>query len=162
MSETTSLTDFSKLARKIRRHTIRLTHRAKSSHIGTSLSMTDLLAVLYGGILRVNPAEPHWPDRDRFILSKGHGAAAEGYLSLINREAVQAIVPTCQELGVGVFAYGPFAQGFLTGKYAENSVFDSSDRRHRLKHFQPEQRPKFIMILERLREIACQAGKTPA
>jgi transketolase len=37
--------------------------------------MTDLLAVLYGHVLRVDPARPDWPDRDRFILSKGHGAA---------------------------------------------------------------------------------------
>jgi transketolase len=75
MSEKADLTDISKLAGKIRRHVVRMTHRAKSSHVGTSLSMTDLLAVLYGKILRVNPAEPHCPDRDRFILSKGHGAA---------------------------------------------------------------------------------------
>jgi len=76
MSETTMITDLSKLAAKIRRHVVRMTSRAKSSHVASSLSMTDLLAVLYGGILRVNSAEPLWPDRDRFILSKGHGAAA--------------------------------------------------------------------------------------
>jgi transketolase len=38
--------------------------------------MADILAVLYGGVLRIRPAQPDWPDRDRFILSKGHGAAA--------------------------------------------------------------------------------------
>ena len=43
--------------------------------------MADLLAVLYGGILRVDPSRPGWPERDRFILSKGHGAAA-GYAVL--------------------------------------------------------------------------------
>jgi transketolase len=37
--------------------------------------MVDLLTVLYSGVLRVNPAQPDWPDRDRFILSKGHGCA---------------------------------------------------------------------------------------
>ena len=63
------------LARKIRGHVLRMTHRAKSSHVGTSLSMAELLAVLYGGALRVNGAAPGWPDRDRFILSKGHGCA---------------------------------------------------------------------------------------
>jgi transketolase len=52
-----------------------MTHQAKASHIGSSYSMADLLAVLYGGVLRVDPREPDWPDRDRFILSKGHGAA---------------------------------------------------------------------------------------
>jgi transketolase len=53
-----------------------MVHRAASSHIGTCLSMADLLAVLYTSILRVDPAKPGWSDRDRFILSKGHGAAA--------------------------------------------------------------------------------------
>jgi transketolase len=52
-----------------------MTHRAKSSHVATSLSMADILAVLYGFALRVRPQEPCWPDRDRFILSKGHGSA---------------------------------------------------------------------------------------
>ncbi|HEV2495903.1 MAG TPA: transketolase [Terriglobia bacterium] len=64
------------LATRIRRHALMMTHRARSSHVGTSLSMADILAVLYGRILRVDPANPRWPDRDRFILSKGHGAAA--------------------------------------------------------------------------------------
>jgi transketolase len=49
--------------------------RAKASHIGTCLSMADLLAVLYTRFLRVDPGRPHWPGRDRFLLSKGHGAA---------------------------------------------------------------------------------------
>jgi transketolase len=45
---------------------------AKASHIGGALSMADLLAVLYGGILQIKPDNPAWPERDRFILSKGH------------------------------------------------------------------------------------------
>jgi transketolase len=64
------------LALKIRRSILQMTHRAKSSHVGTSLSIADIMAVLYGDVLRVNPKEPSWPDRDRFVLSKGHGAAA--------------------------------------------------------------------------------------
>ncbi len=63
------------VAKKIRKHVLRMTHHAKSAHVGTSLSMADLLAVLYGGALRVDPARPTWVDRDRFILSKGHGCA---------------------------------------------------------------------------------------
>jgi transketolase len=64
------------LALRIRAHVLRMVHRAKASHVGTCFSMTDLLAVLYGAVLRIDPAHPDWPDRDRFILSKGHGAAA--------------------------------------------------------------------------------------
>jgi transketolase len=63
------------LARRIRRHAICMAARARSSHVGTCLSMADLLAVLYGRALRVRPHEPEWPGRDRFILSKGHGGA---------------------------------------------------------------------------------------
>jgi len=63
------------LARKIRRHVVLMTHRSGASHVGSSLSMADLLAVLYGGFLRVDPERPHWSERDRFILSKGHGCA---------------------------------------------------------------------------------------
>jgi transketolase len=69
------------LARAIRADALRMVYAARASHIGSSLSMADLLAVLYGGILRVDPAWPDWPERDRFILSKGHGAAA-GYAAL--------------------------------------------------------------------------------
>jgi transketolase len=53
-----------------------MVHRANASHIGGCLSSADLLAVLYGRILRVDPARPDWPDRDRFVQSKGHAAAA--------------------------------------------------------------------------------------
>jgi transketolase len=72
------------LALQIRKRALHMTHRANASHIGSSFSMTDLLAVLYSGILRVDPARPDWPDRDRFILSKGH-AAAGLYAALAER-----------------------------------------------------------------------------
>ena len=65
-----------KLAAQIRRATLEMVHRVDASHVGGGLSMTDLLAVLYTEILRVDPAQPAWPDRDRFILSKGHACAA--------------------------------------------------------------------------------------
>jgi transketolase len=63
------------LARLVRRHVLMMTHRSGGSHVGTSLSMAEILAVLYGGILRVDPRQPDWAGRDRFILSKGHGCA---------------------------------------------------------------------------------------
>ncbi len=63
-------------AQAIRASALKMVHQAKASHIGTCLSMADLLAVLYGRVLRIDPARPEWPERDRFILSKGHGAAA--------------------------------------------------------------------------------------
>ena len=59
-------------AKAIRRHALEMVHAAKASHIGGVLSMADLLAILYLEVLRVRPDEPRWPERDRFILSKGH------------------------------------------------------------------------------------------
>ena len=64
------------LARRIRLHTLRMVNQARSSHLGSSFSMAELLAVLYSSILRVDPQRPDWPERDRFILSKGHACAA--------------------------------------------------------------------------------------
>ncbi|WP_328767475.1 transketolase [Streptomyces sp. NBC_00286] len=46
------------------------------THVGGSLSAVDILTVLYGAVLRVRPDEPEWPDRDWFVLSKGHASAA--------------------------------------------------------------------------------------
>lgn len=63
------------LAKRIRIHALKMTSAGGSSHIGAVLSMADLLAVLYASVLRVDPQNPDWPDRDRFILSKGHAGA---------------------------------------------------------------------------------------
>lgn len=68
--------DSKQLARKIRLHVLEMTSRGGSSHIGSCLSIADILAVLYDGVLQIDPARPNWPDRDRFILSKGHSGAA--------------------------------------------------------------------------------------
>ena len=63
------------IARRLRRDIITATTRAGSGHPSTSLSMVEILTVLYfGGVLRYDPAAPGDPDRDRFVLSKGHGA----------------------------------------------------------------------------------------
>lgn len=63
------------LALRIRRHALEMTSRGGSSHIGAVMSMADILATLYGEWLNVDPQNPKWEDRDRFILSKGHGGA---------------------------------------------------------------------------------------
>ena len=72
------------LARRIRLNALRMTSVGGSAHIGSVFSMADILAVLYGGVLRVNPSNPKWADRDRFILSKGH-AGAGVYATLAER-----------------------------------------------------------------------------
>jgi transketolase len=64
------------LAQRIRRHVLAMTHRARSSHVGGGFSVAEILAVLYGGVLRVDSARPNWAGRDRLIYSKGHACAA--------------------------------------------------------------------------------------
>ncbi len=61
-------------AKRLRRHIISMTGKAGSGHPGGSLSAVEIVTALYFGLLRHNPKDPHWPDRDRFILSKGHAA----------------------------------------------------------------------------------------
>ncbi|MCL5074599.1 MAG: transketolase [Chloroflexi bacterium] len=63
-------------ARLIRRTALQMIGAASSGHPGGSLSCADILASLYFCLLNVRPSEPKWPDRDRFILSKGHAAPA--------------------------------------------------------------------------------------
>ena len=63
-------------ARQVRRLVVQSVYRAKAGHLGGPLSAADVLTVLYFKILRVDPSRPDWPDRDRFILSKGHSAIA--------------------------------------------------------------------------------------
>jgi transketolase len=70
-----NLGEIKDLATAIRRHAIKMTSSGKSSHIGSILSIADILAVLYGHILKFDPENPKWDKRDRFILSKGHAGA---------------------------------------------------------------------------------------
>ena len=61
---------------QLRAQVVELSHHAKAAHLASSLSCVDILAVLYESVLRLKDDDPGWPDRDRFVLSKGHAAAA--------------------------------------------------------------------------------------
>ena len=63
-------------ARAIRRHALNMVFQARQGHPGGDMSATDILATLYFGVARVNPATPRDPGRDRVILSKGHASGA--------------------------------------------------------------------------------------
>ena len=60
------------LAWLIRRHAVELTHLSGGSHIGSILSVADIIAVLYTDVMKYDANNPKWDGRDRFILSKGH------------------------------------------------------------------------------------------
>ena len=68
--------DMQLVAKEIRKDIIEMIYRAKSGHPGGSLSITDIITVLYWKEMNVDPANPKMPNRDRFILSKGHAAPA--------------------------------------------------------------------------------------
>lgn len=68
--------EVARFARDIRELTLVTINRAGLGHIGGDYSVTDILATLYGRVLRVDPTNPSWADRDRFILSKGHAAVS--------------------------------------------------------------------------------------
>lgn len=71
--KTPSIPDLEAKAKVLRKHIIRMTTEAGSGHPSSSLSAVEVVTALYfGGFLRFDAKQPHWPDRDRFILSKGH------------------------------------------------------------------------------------------
>lgn len=74
--EQTELSMLKAKAAKIRLGVLRSTHAAASGHPGGSLSIADIMSYLYFKELRIDPKNPHWEDRDRFVLSKGHTAPA--------------------------------------------------------------------------------------
>jgi transketolase len=72
------------IANRLRRHVIHMTYAAGTGHPGGSLSAADMMAALYFHELRIDPRQPEWPDRDRFVLSKGH-ACPVWYAALAER-----------------------------------------------------------------------------
>lgn len=70
------LNDVEKIAEQIRKDSIWMSTKAGTGHLGPALSIADILAVLYGRIMNYDPKNPYWSNRDRFILSKGHGCLA--------------------------------------------------------------------------------------
>lgn len=76
MEKLESIKYLQKKANLIRRDVIKMLGKSKAGHPGGSLSIAEILSVLYFHTLRISPENPSWEDRDRFVLSKGHGAPA--------------------------------------------------------------------------------------
>jgi transketolase len=70
------LDDLGKSAKRCRRRIVDMVYKAQSGHPGGSLSCIDILVTLYRGVMRFDPGNPDWDDRDRFIMSKGHASPA--------------------------------------------------------------------------------------
>ncbi len=72
MAETILVNTLKEKAKQVRLELLKMIHTAQSGHPGGSLSATDFMTVLYFNELNLRPEEPNWPQRDRFVLSKGH------------------------------------------------------------------------------------------
>ena len=76
--------DLPRKANTIRKSVVKMVARGGGGHIGSALSIVDIVTVLYFGVLKVDPSKPDWKERDRFVLSKGHGCVAL-YAALAHR-----------------------------------------------------------------------------
>ena len=125
-----------------------------------------------------------WPARCKDLIREGkvkHFGLSESGADLIRRaHAVQPvtalqseyslwwraiepeILPTCEELGIGLVPYSPLGRGYLTGKIDESSTFDSSDIRSRNPRFTQEAIKANRVVIDLLERIAAQKGATPA
>ena len=98
-----SIIELEELARKCRVEIVKMVHRAQAGHPGGSLSEIDLISALYANYMRINPDEPNWDDRDRFILSKGHASpgmyailAEMGFISKEDLKSYRVLGGVCQ------------------------------------------------------------------
>lgn len=89
MLETRSVAELQKIADQLRLDVVKMVHDAKDGHPGPALSAADIITTLYFRELNIDPSNPKWADRDRFILSKGHACPAlyaalarKGYFSV--------------------------------------------------------------------------------
>jgi transketolase len=142
-----SITELHTIAQRLRLHSIQMIAAANSGHPGGSLSAAEIVTALYfGGVLRHDPKHPEWPDRDRFILSKGHGVpvlyaalAERGYFpvselktlrqvdSRLQGHPVQGLTPGIEastgSLGQGLsIGIGHAIAGRLDGKHFRTYV----------------------------------------
>ena len=74
MKQTNNVAELQIIAKRVRREIVQMIGEAKSGHPGGSLSAVEILTTLYFDVMRHDPSNPTWPDRDHFILSKGHAA----------------------------------------------------------------------------------------
>ncbi|MHB1127717.1 MAG: transketolase [Bacillota bacterium] len=115
-------------ARAIRRHIVAMIGRAGSGHPGGSLSAADIVAALYFHEMRLDPTQPDWPERDRFILSKGHAApvlyaalAERGYFPISELQGLRRLGcmlqghPDCKRTPGVEISTGSLGQGLSVG-----------------------------------------------
>lgn len=91
--------ELKRVALEVRKHVVKMTTAAGSGHPGGSMSATDILVCLYFNVMKHDPGKPDWPNRDRFVLSKGH--AAPGLYSVLAECGYfsKKLLPSLRKLG---------------------------------------------------------------
>jgi transketolase len=111
---TPRILELEQIARNIRGRVIETSHRTQTPHLGSCLSCVDILVAAYFEILKIDPAQPAESLRDRFILSKGHGAAALFQVLALRGFYPESLLDTYGEDG-GIFAEHPPTPSHLPG-----------------------------------------------
>jgi len=112
--ETARIEDLESKARLLRARIIETSHKTNTPHLGSCLSCVDILVAAYFDVLRVDPTRPRDPLRDRFILSKGHGAAALFQVLALRGFYPESMLETYGQDG-SLFAEHPPAPAYLPG-----------------------------------------------
>ena len=112
--ELLNMNDLKKIASEIRGRIIATSHNTRTPHLGSCLSCTDILVAAYFDTLKIDPTKPTDPNRDRFILSKGHGAAALFQVLGMRGFYSEAMLESYGEDG-GLFAEHPPTPEHLPG-----------------------------------------------
>ncbi|EIJ48588.1 transketolase subunit A [Herbaspirillum sp. GW103] len=111
---TPDITTLKKIAAEIRGRIIATSHRTHTPHLGSCLSCVDILIASYFNTMRIDPAKPRDPHRDRFILSKGHGAAALFQVLALRGYYPESLLDDYGQNG-GIFAEHPPTPDHLAG-----------------------------------------------
>jgi len=122
------VTSLANHARQIRLDVLDMIYRAQSGHLGGSLSAAEILACLYFHHMRIDPDDPCWLDRDRFLLSKGHAAPAlyaaltrRGYMPVDELQSLRCLGtrlqghPDCKKTPGVEMGAGPLGHGISVG-----------------------------------------------
>ena len=120
-----NLTEVISLAKSIRLNALKMINSGKSSHIGSVLSIADILAVLYGAVLNFKSDDPNWSLRDRFVLSKGHAGA--GVYAVL---AEKGFFP--KEVLKKYYKNGSFLSGHVSHKEVPGVEFSTGSLGHGL------------------------------
>lgn len=88
--------------------------------------------------------------------------ALQSEYSLWHREPEQEIIPTLEELGIGLVPFSPLGRGFLTGKITDQTTFESGDFRNTVPRFTPDARKANLALVDLLQQIAGKRGAKPA